>query len=194
MSSLYILQLQGGKYYVGKTNDLTRRYHEHKTGQGSEWTSLYKPIKMLETRQIESSDDENNITKQLMKKYGIENVRGGSYVQINLPDYVYKTLQLEIRGNTDACFKCGEQGHFARNCLFESESESEEEQVWVTNCCKKEFKNLTRAVTHERKCMESISPNCYRCGRKGHYSTQCYARSTVDGDDIDSDSSHYNSE
>ena len=28
---------------------------------------------------------------------------------------------------------------------------------------------------------------CYRCGRTGHYSPDCYARTDVDGNELDSD-------
>lgn len=186
MSTLYALQLEHGKYYIGKADDVANRYRQHKNGQGSEWTKMFRPIKMLETREITSEHDENNVTKDYMKKYGIENVRGGSYCQTVLGDTTFEFLERETRGNSDACFKCGNHGHFVRDCP--NELSSEEEQVWISECCGKEFTNLTRAVAHERRCTEKHSkePTCYRCGRKGHYSPECYARKHINGDDLDS--------
>ncbi len=160
MSTLYILQLEEGKYYVGKTDNLSHRYEQHKNGRGSEWTKLYKPIEILETRPIKSRDDETNTTKELMRKYGVENVRGGAYCQVKLPDYVRRTIELEHRGNTDACYKCGSIGHFAVNCTEENESENESEEEYENNAC-------------------------YRCGRHGHWANQCYARTDMDGFEID---------
>lgn len=186
MSTLYILQLEHGKYYVGKTDDISKRYSEHKSGRGSVWTSLHKPVKMLETRQIKSPEDETNVTKELMKKYGIDNVRGGAYCQCDLPNYVKQTLELEQRGSSDACFKCGNYGHFAKDCFVEEESE--EEVVWVTTCCGKEFTREILAIQHERRCttIQTKARNCcYRCGRHGHYADDCYASYHIKGYEID---------
>jgi len=202
MSILYVLKLENNKYYVGKTDDINRRYTEHKNGKGSEWTKIYKPIKILETREVKTEHDENNVTKDLIKKYGVDNVRGGAYSQVTLSSNTLEFLERESRGNMDSCFKCGKQGHFAKNCLGEeSESESEEETIWVTNCCSKEFKNLTRAISHERRCTEKIANifkprtgNCYRCGRNGHWATSCYAKTDITGNDIYDDNDEYNSE
>ena len=69
MEYLYTLQLEGGKYYVGKTADVMKRFEQHKSGKGASWTRTHNPIKMIECRPLNSEHDENNVTKDYMKKY-----------------------------------------------------------------------------------------------------------------------------
>lgn len=167
MESLYILELAGGKYYVGKTTDIKRRVEQHLTGRGSEWTKLHKPIKVLETRKLKDEHDENNTTKDLMKKYGIDNVRGGSYSQVMLPSAYKSAVTAEVRGNTNTCFGCGKSGHFVKDC---PEEESDDEDDTEDD--------------EEESDDESETIGCYRCGREGHWIKDCVAYTSASGDYI----------
>ncbi len=42
MVNIYVLELQGKKYYVGKTNHTFQRFNQHKTGSGAKWTQKHK--------------------------------------------------------------------------------------------------------------------------------------------------------
>lgn len=115
--NIYVLKLAQNKYYIGKTfQDIQTRYNQHVKGIGSKWTKLFRPIETVEFFQTTNKFKEDMITKMYMDKYGIENVRGGSYTKIKLdPDQV-KLLKQELCTANNLCFKCGKFGHFASHC------------------------------------------------------------------------------
>lgn len=120
---IYVLLLAEGKYYVGKSNDPNARFLEHVNGCGSAWTTRYPPIEILKVVPMRHPEDEDNITKQYMAEKGVDNVRGGSYCQMDLPENMsYKERRTrEERGVNDECFQCGRTGHFAENCYATTE-------------------------------------------------------------------------
>jgi predicted GIY-YIG superfamily endonuclease len=199
MSTLYVLQLEDDKWYVGKTDDVSKRLEQHLNGKGSAWTKEYSPVRIAQQRPITSIHDETNTTLDLMKKYGIDNVRGGAYCQVDLSDEIQTSIKHQINSNTDKCYNCGMKGHFANKCPKKEESE-EEVEIWGCEYCDREFDTKYGCMIHERSCktkntkkvtetkvVEKQSGSCYRCGRKGHWATSCYARTHVEGYELDSD-------
>lgn len=96
MNSVYLLELENNKYYVGITNNFERRLNEHKNGNGSIQTKKHKFVRVIKVLKCIKLLDiainqngkiipsifiiENIITLFAMGKYGIENVQGGKYV------------------------------------------------------------------------------------------------------------------
>ena len=105
MVYIYTLQLEQGKYYVGKTNNPQFRLESHFNSNGSEWTKIYKPIRLMELKPNCDDYDEDKITKQYMDKYGIQNVRGGSFVSVNLSNDTINVLNNMNKGTNNKCFK-----------------------------------------------------------------------------------------
>ncbi len=121
MEMLYVLLLENDKYYVGKTTNVQFRFAQHVTGSGSAWTLKHKPIGIIELRKLKDNYDENNTTKDYMKRYGVDNVRGGSYCQVDLLKTTKLYLEQEFNSSKDACYTCGKTGHFSNTCSRKKE-------------------------------------------------------------------------
>ena len=190
MVFIYTLKLIQGKYYVGKTTNPSFRLDNHFNSNGSAWTMKYKPIELLELIPNCDDYDEDKYTIKYMDKYGINNVRGGSFVTIELDKTTIQHLTQMSNGTNDKCFRCSKKGHFAKYC-----KEKDAYDVWCCEKCNKEFNNEKQCETHEQQCEDDEESDdgdeddddtesngcCFRCGRKGHYATSCYASKHVIG-------------
>ncbi len=77
---VYILKLEHGKWYVGRSINVERRVKEMKE-EGNTWTQMHK---ILGVGEVIENGDLKQITLDYMRKYGWENVRGYAWSQWNM--------------------------------------------------------------------------------------------------------------
>ena len=116
MVFIYILRLKNDKYYVGKTENPKFRIDTHFKDGGCYWTKKYKPLQIIGLFPDCDDFDEDKYTLKYMSKYGMDNVRGGSFCRCELTNENKNTIDKMISSSNDCCHCCGEKGHFIRNC------------------------------------------------------------------------------
>jgi len=203
---LYLLKLENNKWYVGKSKNVKARFQEHleQKGAGAEWTRLHRP--MIVAQRKPCQDDkfaEDSFVLACMEKYGIENVRGGSWSHPTLSRFETQYIQKLLASANDACYSCHKSGHLAKNCPTRQPVSDEKALVALgaelaqedrRNC---ESKTLVPprngvfahfAVGHKRRYeqdnseeSEDAGDTCFRCGRNSHYVKDCFARTDVHG-------------
>jgi len=146
---IYHLVCADAKHYIGQSIDVDARFKQHLRGKGSAFTRKYKPL-YIKQRELASNiardpkDAENIYTKKVMREEGIPNVRGGSYCQLELPDWQVKAIEHEQKSYENRCYRCNELGHMISACdmseeeedevLYQSSSDEEEEEQKCGRC------------------------------------------------------------
>ncbi len=173
MQYIYVLQCENGKYYVGKTSNVDRRLAEHFSGAwGSDWTSYYPPQEVIEVENMTSEFDEMKKTLEYMRRFGIDNVRGAQWSNINLTSQQKANIATSM--NTNGCFHCGEPGHFSNNCSNRAPQVIQCFECGNYGHFANECNNNRRMVMH-----------CERCGRNSHLENNCHATFGIDGQMLD---------
>jgi predicted GIY-YIG superfamily endonuclease len=66
---VYVIECEDGSLYKGWTSDIQRRWKEHNSGSGAEWTRKHKPIRILYLE--ECSSEEEALQREKYLKSGI---------------------------------------------------------------------------------------------------------------------------
>ena len=98
---VYSLNLENGRKYVGKTDNIKRRMDEHFGGTGAKWTKKYKPESVNHVQVCSSSDNQAKaqtiVYKKMSKYHGVDIVRGAGHT-------------------SSGCSRCGREFHNVLAC------------------------------------------------------------------------------
>jgi predicted GIY-YIG superfamily endonuclease len=146
--SIYVLECEHNKFYVGSTTNRKRRMKEHMSPRGgSKWTRIHKPKCMVqEYKRVPSQfylGKEAQVTAELMLQHGINNVRGAMFSECR--NY----------GTGDVSALTGFLGHY-NNLDYNH----------VRNTLDLQFSKSPRRIQRKQD-------GCFRCGKLGHWANEC---------------------
>uniref|UniRef100_A0A6C0ICF5 GIY-YIG domain-containing protein n=1 Tax=viral metagenome TaxID=1070528 RepID=A0A6C0ICF5_9ZZZZ len=118
MPSIHLLRLTDDKYYVGRSTRSPYDYLiKHMHGGINEWTTRYIPLQVVSSVASTDYSDLDVAVIEYMLKYGIDNVRGGSYSALEIPELHYNLIQAEMWRINNLCGRCGGEEHEEIQCL-----------------------------------------------------------------------------
>jgi hypothetical protein len=167
-----LLSLDGGNFYVGRTNDPDRRFAEHVEGgiAAAAWTRLHPPVAVVRTIPHTHPFHENQVTHELMLEHGIDRVRGGAYTMVVLPFAMRRQLQHMLWHEAGVCARCGRPDHFLAECEEAHDVNGQLIPDAVPGGPFAHFGAVHPPINH-----------CARCGRDGHTVAECFAATHADG-------------
>jgi hypothetical protein len=201
-TKVYVLKLENDKYYVGRSNNVDNRICQHFANNGPLFTKINKPISIEKIYDNCDDYDEDKYTKMYMNIYGIDNVRGGSYIFLQFPQEVRKMLEKEFKTANNQCFRCGRNSHYINNCYAKTDINGN-----LLNDVSKIVPTMYRISSNEmliykskRPCVGCGSTShkidtcdqyinksvCYRCGREDHWKMTCIAEKDKNGYELES--------
>jgi hypothetical protein len=196
MTFLYVLECEGGNWYIGTTHDMDKRFKQHSAGKGgAKWTKAHKPISVHAIYPLKSKHDEDNLTKDYMWQHGYDKVRGGSYCELDLTPEQLMYLERERCTHKNLCHNCKSDKHFVNNCPqppieiddydLDFEESSDDDEAFECDACGEAYEDYHDAIECAKGC--SKLTQCGRCGRKGHADGNCFAATHRRGYVLDSD-------
>ena len=202
MVYIYVLELAKGNFYVGKTQDPQFRLETHFQAKGSAFTQRHHPIRIQALIPNQQDHDEQRITQEYMSRHGIQKVRGGPWTQILLSDDEERFIQKLLDSETDACYSCGEHGHFANRCPRPKSERSQSlikipetpeinTHSWACQFCETSFETKRGCTFHENiHCTKRRTYRPARHNRRLPVATECLVYDSESSEE-DSDTTEY---
>jgi hypothetical protein len=126
LATVYLLRLEHGKWYVGKSTDIVSRIISHRAGSDVAWVRAHPMLDYSILGVDNEGHMEDNKTIDEMYARGWRNVRGGMYCQMELTAAHQDDIRRRMCSLRNLCYACARpmtRDHIASRC---TQPESEE--------------------------------------------------------------------
>lgn len=186
MVKIYALRLENRKWYIGKSDQPIVRIQQHRDNPHVQWIRQHPVIDI--DMVIEGDDfDEDKYTLKYMARYGVENVRGGTFSQPQLTHENMVLLHRQIASIEDRCFICRNIGHFTSECPYKNSTSNINSNVrpnsgTLSDQSINPYRRSQNQSPLQNQHPQNQSPlqnqpqqlqTCQTCQQQGHHSSQC---------------------
>lgn len=142
-NTIYIIKCKENKYFISNKNYLQHHSEPYITNNSTSWIKHYLPEKILEIIHDSKPLDVNHYVFKYMDKYGIDNVRGGSFTNIILTPEQKTTIFNNIYLSNDLYLNCGKSDICDDDSVIQ-------QQIYSCYGCGKIFNTFEDVDNHEK--------------------------------------------
>jgi hypothetical protein len=183
MDCLYILELQGSRFFIGRSTNVEASIQEHEEGKGSTWVKKYLPIVDYTIHEYNDSYDVDKCVMLYAVLWGWNQVRGGSYEEELTEEQIKgiekeREISVKMGRIRDRCNRCGSYDHYTEECYFGIDVRLKRREP-VEDLESEECLPSEAHLSQEDKYKYTIT--CTRCGRQSHIVSKCNQTNYEDG-------------
>jgi very-short-patch-repair endonuclease/predicted GIY-YIG superfamily endonuclease len=94
---VYVLECDNGSYYIGQTENLEKRWQEHISGRGANWTKSHKPVRIIHFEEFNTREESVKRESDLKTGFGRKWIKREIAAGRNVPYVVEDNPRLASR-------------------------------------------------------------------------------------------------
>jgi len=154
----YVVELKDGYYYYSKYP-----LESLKSSQMNNWTKLHPPVKTIKSMCVdEETFDDDSFVLNLMEKYGVDKVRGGSFISIELSDYQKRIIDKRLNKVVQPKVVEEERYNNSNLLLSYQESNNEDDDFHKVNYSSRKINSSYNRIGKDYS-MNIDNPKSYIC-------------------------------
>ena len=98
----YVIECEDRSLYIGQASDLIKRWEQHISGQGSNWTKSHKPVRIIHHEIFPSREEALKREKELKTGFGRKWIKREIEAGRNKPFYLNEEIEIKATKKSDS--------------------------------------------------------------------------------------------